>query len=81
MAKHEPQEITVVITEETRAVYKVPVSRLRDLQLPTTRDQLADTDDLQHEDIDEEMLMDAIDGIEPAEYAVQERQISFPTTA
>ncbi|MET0887244.1 MAG: hypothetical protein ABWX92_12405 [Mycetocola sp.] len=78
IAMKESQEITVVVYEEIESTYRVPVSRLRELNLPETRDELSDTTALQFNDIDVDTLMDALEGIEPIEYAVQERQMSFP---
>ncbi|MET0885810.1 MAG: hypothetical protein ABWX92_05100 [Mycetocola sp.] len=79
IAMKESQEITVVVYEEIESTYRVPLSRFRELNLPETRDELSDTTELQFNDIDVDTLMDALEGIEPIEYAVQERRMSFPT--
>jgi hypothetical protein len=75
------ETVTIVVYEETLTTYRVPVEVLRDLGLPTTPEELSDTTELTMQDIDEERIMDAVDGIKEFEFAVQERQISFPTDA
>jgi hypothetical protein len=69
-----PEEtITIAVREEIVSVYHVPVSRFLALELPTNNPRA------EGEPYDEEQTMAALEGIEPIEYAVEERRISFPT--
>jgi len=70
--------ITFLIYEETTTTYKVPVTHLRALGLPATPEELSELHIL---DIDDDSLFAAVEDIAPVEFAVTERQISFPTDA
>jgi hypothetical protein len=79
------ETITIVVYEETVATYRVPVALLRDLDLPTTSEELThalelNTQDVM-QDINEDTFMGIVEHIDLSDYAVQERQISFPTDA
>lgn len=73
------ETITFVIYEEVTRTYKVPVQHLREMGLPTTREELSDTTELHLQDIHEDSLTDAVEDLEPYDVSVQERRISFPS--
>jgi hypothetical protein len=66
--------VVVTVYEETQATYWVARKRFTDLELPNGRPEIDDS-------YDEEHTMAALEGLAPVEFAVTERQISFPTNA
>lgn len=65
----EAEETVVVrVTEETESLYRIPMSRLKNLMLPTSPEEIRE-----QPYIDDEMLGAAIEGLSPVEYSVRER--------
>ena len=64
--------VTVVVREETSATYEVPLSRMRELLLPSAPDEIRDAPY-----IDDELAMAALEGLEPREFSVLERTVTI----
>lgn len=66
------ETIVVRVVEETESLYRVPVSRLKALTLPTSPEEIRE-----QPYIDDEMLGAAIEGLAPVEYSVRERTVTI----
>lgn len=60
--------VLVRVVEETESLYRVPVSRLEALRLPSSREEVE-----AEPYVDDEMLWAAVEGLSPEEYSVRER--------
>lgn len=66
----EPQTIEITVTEQVTSVYAVTVEELEELDLPTTVEQITESD------VDDVAVSLLDVGPEPVEYSVTEREVS-----